>query len=173
MKKALLRITSALIIASLMLSVTSCNNAAPKKSGKVIATDSPWYDATIIDVNTGVDANKNVSLFNHYYVGSDENYYIILTTGEYEKPPDDEIDWETFNYKDYIFGFIAVVDRNTNQTVNTIDVQKDLTINESWIDDAYFKDGKLTVKTDSTERDYDPATGELLDTRSGQGDEDR
>ncbi|MBR6211278.1 MAG: hypothetical protein IKQ81_09025 [Clostridiales bacterium] len=171
MKNALLRITSALIIASLMLSVTSCNNAAPKKSGKVIATDSPWYDATIIDVNTGVDANKNVSLFNHYYVGSDENYYIILTTGEYEKPPDDEIDWETFNYKDYIFGFIAVVDRNTNQTVNTIDVQKDLTINESWIDDAYFKDGKLTVKTDSTERDYDPATGELLDTRSGQGDE--
>lgn len=75
MKNALLRITSALIIASLMLSVTSCNNAAPKKSGKVIATDSPWYDATIIDVKTGVDANKNVSLFNHYYVGSDENYY--------------------------------------------------------------------------------------------------
>ncbi len=167
MREMIHRITSALMIVTLMLSTASCVQGSPKKNSKVIAADSPWFEATVIDIETGAEG-KTVSSFNHSFVGADEQYYVILTTGNYEYPPEDEIDWNSFDANDYKFQFVAVVDKETYQTVNEIDINKDMTSSEYWIDNAYFMDGVITVKTNLNERDYDPVTGELLDTRSGK-----
>ena len=49
--------------------------------------------------------------------------------------------------------------------MNTIELKKDLTVSETFVDNIYLNNGKLTAKTNLKERDYDPLTGELLDTR--------
>ena len=109
----------------------------------------------------------------HNFIGMDDKFYIIETRGNYQTPPADEIDWETYDSSDYKFDYLAVVDRSTSLTVNTIDVKKDITSSELSVDNAYFRNGKITVNTKTKERDYDPLTGELLDTRSRtQSDDD-
>ena len=81
----------------------------------------------------------------------------------------DEIDNSKFNYNDYNFDYVAVVDRNTKKTVNTVDLHRGLDkelLSYEFISSVVYLDGKITVKTQTKERDYDPFTGELLDTRA-------
>ena len=156
----------ALSMATILL-VTSCSFVNNTKTRRKITKDDPWFDTNIIEVKTGAEEGKTVSTYNHRFVGSDEQYYVILTTGDYEYPPEDEIDWNTFDAKDYKFQYIAVVDKETYQTVNEIDINKDMTSSEYWIDNVYFMNGIITVKTNLNERDYDPVIGKLLDIRSG------
>ena len=154
------------MILSLLLPIASCGQQ-PKKSTKIISEDDPWFDANIMEIETGVDEGRNTGWLYQDFIGSDDSYYIIESRGDYDYPPDDEIDWDTFNYHDYRFDYIAVVDRNTNQTVTVIDIYKELSGSGMYVVDAYYLNGKITVKTTSNEKDFDPLTGSLLDTRSG------
>ena len=153
------------------LSIASCGKRSNKKIRK-IAEDSPWYNTNIIEIDTGVEKGRNTGWLYQQFIGSDDSCYIIETRGDYDYPPDDEINWDTFDSRDYRFDYIAVADRNTNQTVTVIDIYKDLAINEYRILDVYYLNGMITVKTNVSERDYDPLTGALLDTRSGSEMED-
>ena len=163
------RKVTALSMAAILL-VTSCSFAKTSDTRRVKA-DDPWFNTNIIEVKSGADENKVMSLLNYQFVGMDDNYYIIRTSGDYEMPPDDEIDWDNYNQKDYRFCYIAVIDRKTSQTVNTIDLLKDLTVSENFVKDAYYSNGIIIAKTNLAKRDYDPFTGELLATHeSGKND---
>lgn len=163
------RKVTALSMTAILL-FTSCSFAKTSDIRKIKA-DDPWYNTNIIEVKSGADENKAISLMNYQFVGMDENYYVILTSGDYEMPPDNEIDWDKYNKKDYQFCYIAVIDRKTNQTANTIDLLKDLTVSENYVQDAYFSDGIIISKSNLAKRNYDPFTGELLATHeSGRND---
>ena len=158
---------SVVMMFSLLLPIASCGQQ-PKKSTKIISEDDPWFNTNIIEVDTGVEAGRNTIWPNSYYAGSDENYYIIFSSGKYEIPNDEleGLSWEEQEDK-YGYRLISVVDRKTNKTINIIDVKKDfpdISI-ESHVDNVYYSDGKITVNTNSKERDYDPLTGKLLETR--------
>ena len=167
MRKIIAKTVSVALVCAMAATVASCGET--KKAGKEIrkiSEDSPWFDASITDVETGAEKGREIGTWLYQqFVASDDKYYFIETSGEYQIPPDDKIDWETYSYRDYQFDYIAVVDRNTKQTVNTIELKKDLTVSETFVDNIYLNNGKLTAKTNLKERDYDPLTGELLDTR--------
>ena len=78
--KAYMRIMSVILMLSLLLPIASCGQQ-PKKSTKMIAEDDPWFNTNIIEVDTGVEAGRNTIWPNSYYAGSDENYYVIFSSG--------------------------------------------------------------------------------------------
>ena len=169
MRKTIVRMLSCSLMLSFLLSTASCGVKTKQKSGpKIITEDSPWFDSEIIDVDTGADPDKNTIWPYAKYAGSDEDYYVFFLSGKYEVPFEDlvNLSWAEQEQK-YGYRFVSVVDRKTNQTVNIIDVKKDIPdMNiEKSVDTVYYSDGKITVKTDTKERDYDPLTGKLLDTR--------
>ena len=166
MKNLFVRIVSVLLISTMLLSLASCGIQS-KKNVRKISEDDPWFNANIIEIDTGVEEGRNTGWLYQQFIGSDDNYYIIESRGDYDYPPDDEIDWDTFDSRDYRFDYIAVADRNTNQTVTVIDIFKELSGSGASIIDVYYLNGKITVKTTSSETDFDPLTGSLLDTRSG------
>ncbi len=162
----IIKTVSVVVVFSMTLSIASCDKKpAEKKAAKIITEDSPWFDSEIIEVDTGVDKDRNVTVYNNSFVGSDDDYYVIYSGGNYASPPEDEIDWNTYDWNDYYYNFVSIVDRNTHQTVRTIDLRKDFTASDIHIDTVSYSDGIITAKTQIKERDYDPLTGELLDTR--------
>ena len=172
MRKIIAKTVSVALVCAMAATVASCGKT--KKTGKEIrkiSEDSPWFDVSITDVETGAEKDRETGTWlNQQFVASDDQYYFIETSGEYQIPPDDKIDWET--YKNYQFDYIAVVDRNTRQTVNTIDLKKELTASEPFTDNIFSNNGIITVQSKLKERDYDPLTGELLDTRPRKASDD-
>ena len=169
MNKAIQKYISVILSLGMTLSVLSCGKDPQTECAvKKINEDSPWFESKIIDVDSGVDPDRELESCYQYFSGSDEKYIVVLTTGRYEKPPEEEIDWNTYNNIDYNFSTVSVIDRKTCEVVNTIDltdgIDKDVITSES-IDDAIYSEGKITVKFNSKERDYDPLTGELLEIR--------
>lgn len=145
---------------SVLISLASCSKQTPAKERKIISAESPWFNAETIEVSTGVDADRDVDYVYHDVVGSDEQYYILYTFGMYKTPTYDEIDWTTYDYNDYNFDIISVVDRETLQTVSTI------TLDSEYYGEPRYSDGKITVKWGQQEIDYDPLTGDVLESRS-------
>ncbi len=149
------RKASALSMAAILL-VTSCSFFNSSKNARKIKADDPWFNANIIEIDTGVEAGKEVDHTNSFLKGSDEQYYVIQTTGTYQMKQGIEY-----------FNYIAVVDKATKQTVTVIDPTTGLTNYDS-ISDVYISGGKITVRVHgehNEERDYDPSTGVLLETR--------
>jgi len=169
MNKAIQKYISVILSLGMTLSVLSCGKDLQTECAvKKINEDSPWFESKIIDVDSGVDPDRELESCYQYFSGSDEKYIVVLTTGRYEQTPEEEIDWNTYNYIDYNFSTVSVIDRKTCEVVNTIDltdgIDKDVITSES-IDAAIYSEGKITVKFNSKERDYDPLTGELLEIR--------
>ena len=164
--KIIKRIISAALAFTLVLQLTACGNKT-KKASRKITEDSPWFDANITTVKTGVEESRETALSSIRFVGKDDDYYVIRADGNYKIPDEDEIDWNTFDFNDYQFSIASVADRKTNQIISTIDLKKDLTASEYRVDNVFYLDGKIMAKTSLKERDYDPLTGELLETRDG------
>ena len=168
MKRMLCKVVSVLLTASLLLSIASCGKKKNAKKASVVAEDTPWFDINTIDVDSGADPEKEIESVNHEFCGSDDKYLVVRSSGRYMEPPEDEIDWDNYNFESYNFSVIAVIDREKMETVNTIDLYNGLDtglLTHEHVDTATYVDGKITVKTNSKERDYDLLTGELLDTR--------
>lgn len=174
MKKRILNIKSpanknrkvlALSMAAILL-FTSCSFVDTSKNVRKIKADDPWFDTNIVEVKTGADEGRLVNHIYHEFIGSDEQYYILYTGGHYETTEEEE-NADNFAYNDYNFYYIAVVDRNTKQTITTIDLRKDLSTYE-YPDNTYYSNGIITVQSDGKVRDYNPLTGELVDTRKGR-----
>ena len=94
MKKVLFKIISLMLIFALAVSIASCGFHSNKKVRKILE-DDPWFDANIMEIETGVDEGRNTGWLYQDFIGSDDSYYIIESRGDYDYPPDDEIDWDS------------------------------------------------------------------------------
>ena len=166
MKRITVKAVSVALLLAMVAATASCGRKTNRKARK-ISEDDTWFNSNIIDVETGAEKGRALGAWLYQrFIGLDDKYYVVETRGDYQVSPEDEKDVGTFNYNDYKFDYLAIVDRKTNLSVNTIDVRKDLTVSELYgVDNVFFKDGKITVQTGLKEREYDPLTGELLDTR--------
>ena len=164
------RKATALSMAAVIL-FTSCSFVKTPKQPKKITEDTPWFESTVIDVDSGADPNKEIESCYQNFAGSDEKYIVVLTTGRYTQQSEDEIDWNTYNYNDNNFSTVSVVDRKNGNVANTIDLTRETDkglMTYEYIDSAFYADGKITVRTNTKERDYDPLTGEVLDIRDSK-----
>ena len=171
MNKYLIRSLSILLVFSIVLSIASCGKKNNSRSEKKISEDSPWFTSNIIDCESGADPDKNIEYLNYFLAGADDKYYVVFARGRYAMPPEDEIDYDNFDYNSFNFGVVSVVDKNTKTVVNTIDLNNGLStdmLSYEHIDNAVYSNGRVTVKTSAKERDYDPLTGEVLDVRPVQ-----
>ena len=158
MNKVFTKSVSVILMISMVLSISSCGNHSSKNARK-ISEDDPWFNTQIINVDTGADEGRNVDFSQFSLKGSNEQYYVIYTIGRYQTKPNEGLDY---------FTYISVVDKTTKQTVASFDPTVGFS-NYDHVDDVYLSDGKITVKVSgehNEERDYDPSTGVLLETRS-------
>ena len=168
MNKKLVKSLSLLLVLSMALSIASCGKKNNGRSEKKISEDSPWFTSNIVDCESGADPEKNIEYLNYDLAGADDKYYVVFARGRYAMPPQDEIDYDNFDYNSFNFGVVSVVDKNTKTVVDTIDLNNGLStdmLSYEHIDNAVYSNGRVTVKTSVKERDYDPLTGEVLDVR--------
>ncbi len=173
MNKKYMQLQSLILVFAVTLSCASCGkDPKAKKEGRKITEDTPWFNANIIEVDTGVDKDRNIGASMSSFTGSDEDLYVIYTGGMYAlslEEEEDVNDYETYT-NNYSFDFVSVIDRKTSQTINVFDPTEDFTASDVNIKNISYIDGVITVRTNLKERDYDPYTGDLLDTRSINSD---
>ncbi len=175
MNKTLTKAAAVLLALSMLLPAASCGRKKPDSkgnSGKKITDDTPWFDAQIYDVDQGIDTSKEVEYTYSRFAGSDDEYIVILTNGNYKIP--DNIDWNNYDYSDYSIAVLSVLDRATKKTVKTIDLNNELS-SEEYAENARYKNGIVTIiytsydtatwQTVVKEKDIDLKTGQVTDTR--------
>ena len=146
---------------AVLLLFTSCSFANSTDNAGKISKDTPWFTSETYDIDLGLKKDRDIYYPNLFLWGADEKYYIVCAEGSYVE---ENADLPTFEE----FFTVKVIDRNTKQTVNTVNVKRDLDKNSGEYinpEASFYMDGKITVKTNSNERDYDPATGNLLASR--------
>lgn len=153
----------ALSMAAILL-LTSCSFVNTSKNARKVSADSPWYNGSVYDIAIGTDPNRDIE-GNDYdlrFAGADEKYLVVYATGDYEGT----MDQKNTNWRDYVFGVVSIIDRNTKSVVNTIDVASPLDIlSDEFVINVSYSNEKVTVKTSSKETVYDPSTLEVLDSR--------
>ncbi|MBR2548557.1 MAG: hypothetical protein IKE92_00910 [Clostridiales bacterium] len=198
MKRSILKITATLLIASMAMSVAACSSngggshslsnnnktggsRSESRSGDKISSDDPWFDSNLLKVDIPVDGSRPLEYTYPRLAGVDDKYIVILTSGYYKMPTGNDVDWNNFNYNDYAINVLSVLDRNSKDIVNSIDLTKDLPKN-GYIDSASYTDGKITTRCttyddatysmSTTETDIDPISGNVLDKRDLGNDEE-
>lgn len=195
MRRTIIKITAAVLAASMALSFAACNKGGKGggrssgsgsdkdhgRSGDKISADMPWFDSKIIDVDIPLENSKDVEYAYPNLAGVDDENIVVLMSGYYKMPNGNDINWENFNYNDYAINIVAVLDRDTTEIVKTFDLTEDLPKN-GYVDSALYEDGKITIRTttydDATfnmttvETDIDPVSGNELDRRTVSGDDE-
>ncbi len=198
MKRSILKITATLLIASMAMSVAACSSngggshslsnnnktggsRSESRSGDKISSDDPWFDSNLLKVDIPVDGSRPLEYTYPRLAGVDDKYIVVLTSGYYKMPTGNDVDWNNFNYNDYAINILSVLDRNSKDIVNSIDLTKDLPKN-GYIDSASYTDGKITTRCttyddatysmSTTETDIDPISGNVLDKRDLGNDEE-
>ena len=173
MKRQLIKPVTAVLAASLMMSVfTACNSKGGKSKheGRKISEDTPWYNSTVVDPELGYDKDRDADYVYSDMIGSDDKYIYVYTNGSYEAFNED--DWENYDWKANEISVVSVIDRDTFETVRSINLTNMLTGNES-IYSAYCSDGKIigvasgwddeTYVVNNFEVVIDPETGKIVD----------
>lgn len=193
MKKLPIRIMSAAMAASVMLSFAACNKAGggsqifgggsgsgsatsdQRRSGAKITADTPWFDANKLEIENGLNTTKPVDYSYSRLAGIDKDKLVILTNGSYkmEGISDADIMNGVVDYKAFQFSFVNVIDRSTGKSTKTIDLTTSLSP-EDYVEDVELVDGKLichvvsfdmkTYDTISKRVEIDPSSGEVLKT---------
>ena len=149
------KILSLFITMSIIVSITSCGTYNSSHAKKVISPDSPWYNSEFIDVELGVDTDRQIEDLWQQYAGSDEKNVVIFTDGYYKS---DDSNAEE-DYKKYKISVLAVIDRRTKTTVKSIDLVKKLP-NVISIDSVTYANGILVIRSQAPDsnklirRDY-------------------
>ena len=191
---------SAAMVASLMLSAAACNKGSgaagdgglggllgggsgsggvavtnQSRSGVKISADSPWFDVKQLNVNTKADPSRPVEYSTRRLGGIDKDKMLIITSGSYKMDDvsDAMLKDANFNYADYVFNFIDVIDRATGDSIKTIDLSEVLD-GEDYLDGAELSDGKIichvtsfdmnTYESISKTIELDANTGAVLDS---------
>ena len=175
MNKKVLRIVSVVLAVSVALPIAACKRSGKRKQ---VTNDTPWYTAEQIEPELGVDDSKKIDYLYSEYAGSDDDYMIVFTTGSYYVDYDN-IDWNTYNYNDYAINYVSVIDKETKDTINSINISELLTEND-YANSAYYRGGIITLVASSwdpitydsltKEIDIDPSNGSVIDTREVKGD---
>lgn len=168
MKRIALRAASIALVLSMALSQISCDSNTNKKAKKITA-DTPWYNAEIIDFKPEINTDKELESMSQYIAGADDNYIVMYSDGMYRVD-----NWSyDITYEDFSIKLITLIDRNTKQTVKTIDLHKMLGNNDYPMSAAYRK-GKVILLTESYDinkgsftkmYEFDPNTERILTTR--------
>ena len=156
---------SVILLFSIVLSIASCSSDNSKR--KKVSADSPWYDAEIIDFKPETRTDKQVSSLRSVLAGSDEDYIVVYSEGNYRVPDDaDELD-----YRDSYIELVTLIDRGTKQSVKTIDLVKVLGPYDNTFN-VNYTNGIITIygdswdpetnKTMNKEFEIDPVAGELI-----------
>lgn len=172
MKRKLIRPVAAVLAVSVMMPVfAGCNskNSKARKNAQTITSDSPWYEAKIVEPDLGFDKNRKRYYLSSSMIGTDENNIYVYSNGSYDQYSED-FDWQNFEQKDYGISVVAVIDKESFETVRTIDLNK-ADIKAGDIYSAYFSDGKIvgngsgwdeeTMSVLNIEVVIDPVTGKI------------
>ena len=176
------KLVAGVLAASIMLvPLTSCKKkggSGKSHSGQKITDDTPWFDAEVIDISPEIDKSKKLQYVYSQLAGTDDKYIAVFTSGSYEYPTGN-IDWETFDYTEYQFEILTMVDRATGEKIMALDLQS-LMSGDEYVNGATFVDGKLSVASTSwddktyemknKEHIIDPMTGEELECNELEGD---
>ena len=172
MKKSL-KLVAGLLAASMLMSAAACSRNGGSEGGHggtKISADSPWYDAKKLEVELDVANGKETEYVYSQLAGLNDDYLIVLTNGNYKLPKN--ADWSTINYKDYSISELSVIDRKTNETLQSINLNSVVNADEYIDGSAIFEDGLVklsatayndtTMEMKSREICIDPATGEVV-----------
>ena len=178
MKSYYMKLLTAALSASMVLSVTacitSCNKEADKNdpdqshSGMKISNDSPWYEASEFKVDLGLEEGRDIDNSFSKFAGCDDKYIYVETFCEYAHPGQYYFTGEDTAQN------VSVVDRNTGETVKIIDMLELLGI-EHYVNDVKFRNGVLEIsssywdkakkQTIYMEYRVDPMTNTVLDEK--------
>ena len=177
MNKTFVKTLSAALAVSMVLSVAACqkkNNSSGReksRSGQKINAGTPWFDANDIQVEPFYDKSRKLEYISQRLAGADDKYLVLYSSGYYQMPNDNNINWETFDYNQYMISSLSVLDRETHETVNTVDLSGDIPKN-GYIDNIIYANGVATVMVSvydekfyemkSLEIEVDPETGKVL-----------
>ena len=182
MKRISVKILSLILAASVALPIAACNKKGSKareksRSGQKITADSPWFDSNIVLIPPAKlesKKGKTVEYTSQMLAGLDDNYIAIFTNGNYKLPSGNNINWDNFDYNEYMINLVTVMDRKTNKTINTINMTPDLPRNSN-IEKVSLSDGKIMSHVsvfDDTKYQmkyvdmyYDPVTGKMTDKK--------
>ncbi len=141
--KSLTKVAAAALAASVLLSMAACNKKKEgSHSGQKITSNTPWYDVTSYDVDTGLDPAKEVDSCYTQLCGVDEDYIIVQTQGNYKRP--DDFDSRKDDYSAYQLSTLSILDRNSKNTLKVIDTYKFFDTND-YIESVSYLKGKLCL----------------------------
>ena len=136
MNKLLLKICAVLMIIAVAVSTLTCNKknnvdeTAAFSSEDTISADFPWFENKKINIDYGIDESKPAVFTGVYLAGADDKYIVAVATAYYELLGDNSSvsDSDMQEYEASITPIISVYDRVADQTVNHINVKKDISI---------------------------------------------
>jgi len=148
MKKSPLRLMSSVLVCAMALSFAACNKNGTQgtdtrdegHSGQQIKDEMPWFETNIIEIKPQLDESRQIESTNTRLAGADDKYIVVYTNGGYKVP--DNIDWNNFDSSKYAIATLTVIDRQSKQVVNTIDLVNRLD-STSYLLGASYADGKI------------------------------
>lgn len=177
-KKIITKVAASSVILSMVLAA-GCKGASlpgskATKKATVIEEDTPWYDASSVILDPGIDTSREVDYVYSYLIGVLDGKLLLRSQGSYKMP--DDFDWETDDYSEYAIDKIIAFDSDSGTTSDLIDLSSmngsegdiyfgisDVKIvDDQLVATMYEYDNKTWKETDS-EFTIDPATGECSD----------
>lgn len=145
------KLLSAVLAAALMLSAASCGksenkNSIKSRSGMKIAEDTPWYKATVFEIDLGIDETRKLDSLTTDYIGSDADHVFLYAHGYYSNPE------SLYISDDDIISHIAMLDRKTGKMQKLIDCQQFLGKYDG-ICNVFYRKGVLDAVISSYDRD--------------------
>ena len=179
MNRRVLKVVSALLAVAIVLPMAACNkkknnqnpqNPQKKRSGTKITEDTPWFDSMQYDLTPPLDKTKETEHIQQWLVGYDDKYLVVSSTGEYVRPVDYSGDW---NSQEFTFAYASVIDRETKQTTQTINLWEGIAPG-SGMSQTSYSEGKVFQRYTEHDRTeilfkeniISADTGKLIETRS-------
>lgn len=160
MGKTFTRSISLVLIISVVLSLTSCVEKSGRE-GRKVSADTPWFSSSVYDIEIATDPAREIEDCMFFFLGADEKYYVVRTYGQYTG----SMEAKAADLDSYSYDLVTVIDRNSKQVVNTIDLN-----NEHGID-VLYANGYVTTFSYTSEKYYDPLTSEVKETRAVNRDD--
>ena len=163
------RTISFALILAMMFSIASCGKKQAGKTARKIAPEDPWFDAKVYNIEPDLDTGgKEIDYSTQKLAGADDKYIVVFSQGSYILP-DNNKEYYTSDYKYFL---ATVIDRNTGEKINTINLNHYLSGN-GYIRDVVYTNGIITssiYKEDENggslaEIDNDILTGKKLSER--------
>ena len=163
------RTISFALILAMMFSIASCGKKQAGKTARKIAPEDPWFDAKVYNIEPDLDTGgKEIDYSTQKLAGADDKYIVVFSQGSYILP-DNNKEYYTSDYKYFL---ATVIDRNTGEKINTINLNHYLSGN-GYIRDVVYTNGIITssiYKEDENggslaEIDNDILTGKKLNER--------